>query len=64
MHTPAVLTFLHLLAAVLLQLVLVANGVLQPPQLSAAAVKGAVMPAVTSGLQVGAGCYGAAWKMW
>jgi hypothetical protein len=52
MHTPAVLTFLHLLAACLLQLVLVAWGVLPPPQVSAAAAKGALLPAAITALQV------------
>lgn len=52
MHTPAVLTFLHLLAAAALQLVLVANNLLPAPQLSAAAAKGALVPSVVSALQV------------
>lgn len=52
MHTPAVLAFLHLLAECLLQLVLVAWGVLPPPQVSAAAAKGALLPAAFTALQV------------
>lgn len=52
MHTPAVLTFLHLLAAAALQLALVANNVLPAPQLSAAAAKGALVPSMVSALQV------------
>lgn len=52
MHTPAVLTFLHLLAAALLHLVLVWWGVLPAPQLSAAAAKGASLPAAIAALQV------------
>jgi hypothetical protein len=59
MHTPAVLTFLHLLAACLLQLVLVAWGVLPPPQVSAAAAKGALLPAAFTALQV---CMGVAFR--
>lgn len=52
MHTPAVLTFLHLLAAAALQLALVANNVLPAPQLSAAAAKGALVPSMVSALQL------------
>lgn len=52
MHTPAVLTFLHLLAAAAVQLVLAANGVLPTPQVSSGAAKGALVAAATSSLQV------------
>lgn len=52
MHTPAVLTFLHLLAAALLHLALVWWGVLPAPQLSAAAAKGASLPAAIAALQL------------
>jgi hypothetical protein len=52
MHTPAVLTFLHILSAGLMQLLLVAWGAVPAPHVSAAAAKGAIIPAAVSALQV------------
>jgi hypothetical protein len=52
MHTPAVLTFLHLLSAGLMQLLLVAWGAVPAPHVSAAAAKGALEPAAVCALQV------------
>eukprot|EP00775_Hariotina_reticulata_P010669 gene10669-10828_t len=52
MHTPAVLTFLHLLAALLMQLTLVSNNFIPPPHISIAAAKGALVPATLNTLQV------------
>lgn len=52
MHTPAVLTFLHLVTALLMQLALVSNNVISPPHISTAAAKGALVPATLNALQV------------
>jgi hypothetical protein len=52
MHTPGVLTFLHLLTAAILQLVLAAWQVVETPQISAKAAKGGSLLALLNGLQV------------
>ncbi|WIA39823.1 hypothetical protein OEZ86_005876 [Tetradesmus obliquus] len=52
MHTPGVLAFLHLLAAAVVQLVLAAWQVTEPPQMSSKAVKGSLVQATFSGVQV------------
>lgn len=54
MHTPGVLAFLHLLAAAVVQLVLAAWQVTEPPHMSSKAVKGSLVQATSSGVQVGA----------
>jgi hypothetical protein len=53
MHTPAVLTFLHMLAAGALHLVAVAYHLLPPPQLSSVTLKGAAVHVPLATLQVG-----------
>lgn len=53
MHTPAVLTFLHLLSAAALQLLLASYGLLEQPKIASSAAKGAAVHACINGLQVG-----------
>eukprot|EP00877_Chromochloris_zofingiensis_P009819 jgi/Chrzof1/5090/Cz15g11030.t1 len=52
MNTPAVLTFLHMLAAVLVQWILTAYDVLEAPHISMYSLKGSAMPTVLHALQV------------
>jgi hypothetical protein len=52
MRTPGVLAFLHLLAAAILQLVLAAWQILESPQISTKATKGASVQALLNGVQV------------
>ncbi len=53
MHTPGVLTFLHMLASALVLLVLSTCSAVDRPQLSKSSMNGSIMQTVIYGMQVG-----------